>query len=580
MKWYCQISVNRLTGCLDFQNQEDILPAIKEYIACYNAQDNKPSFPGTDTFLFYLVVHKGRDLYYNGYNERYIFKQDELALNELPTVHMSTLDLLATECNLRYKCFVDSSIWHYYVPIKISADRKGYDFQRFEQAIKEISENSSNQLYNFSISKEFAEFNARMLKMSYIQSFHHVVSHANYISPFLFHSEGEMKKRLIIKNPPDESCVFHQYLTRYKWRILLIDDYANESLLKDVSVDNDKVLNPHGKLKIIINDLNKIEKYNIAWCRASFGGTSASQQNDLQSTDIHLDWNYEYGADKKEEPNIYIICVYTIEDAEKIIKHLRFDLILLDYLLGEHPEKARRTYSYELLRKIEEHSEFYKQSHWIGPLNKFYFMHISAFVPAISERLQEQGLVRNTSYWHIARGACPTNTPYLFLYYLYRLMGNRYNEMCFEKESNKKGHTLIDLLQQIFDSKFKNVKQKAANLFNSLLNLRNKYDIMKHDVYDEDSDRDWLHKRGSLLVYTMFPDIKCYSNAFWEHIQQLIYLIAFGTVRQWPEMWEEYVFVRDRLEKAEQAANASSSDTNRLLSDKIEDYIIQLRNQQ
>ena len=91
---------------------------------------------------------------------------------------------------------------------------------------------------------------------------------------------------------------------------------------------------------------------------------------------------------------------------------------------------------------------------------------------------------------------------------------------------------------------------------------------MKHDVYDEDSDLDWLHKRGSLLVYSLFPDIKCYSNAFWEHMQQ-------------PEMWEEYVFVRDRLKEAEQkvqTVNNCPFRKVRLLSDKIEDYIIQLRN--
>ena len=28
-----------------------------------------------------------------------------------------------------------------------------------------------------------------------------------------------------------------------------------------------------------------------------------------------------------------------------------------------------------------------------------------------------------------------------------------------------------------------------------------------------------------------------------EHLTQLAYLTAFGTVRQWPEMWEEYQFI-------------------------------------
>jgi hypothetical protein len=28
-----------------------------------------------------------------------------------------------------------------------------------------------------------------------------------------------------------------------------------------------------------------------------------------------------------------------------------------------------------------------------------------------------------------------------------------------------------------------------------------------------------------------------------EHVTHMVYLTAFGTVRQWPEIWEEYRFV-------------------------------------
>lgn len=589
MEWYCQISVNRQTGCLDFQSigrnqkQQNILPAIKEYIECYNTYDNKQTLAGKSTFCFFLVVHKMNDLYYNKNNgERYIFRQKELVLDRInnkeqiyPIIHLSIIDFIKNDLIFRYKCFPDSSIWNYYVPIEVTDNR--YNFQRFEQAVKEISENTLNRLYDFSISKEFADFNARLLQVSYIRSFDNKPNkgHADFISPFLFHSEWEMKRRIKEGNVSDESDVSCKYLTLCKWRILLVDDYANKSLLKDDSEDN-KDLSPHGKLKIIINDINKIGKHNIAWCTPFPDGIS--KRDDIQSTDIH--WSYKETA-CNIAPNIYIVYVQTKDEALMIMRHFKFDFILLDYLLGNHPKEARREYSYELLKEIERSLSHNEQSYWIGPQNRFYFMHISAFVPAISERLQEQGLIRDTPYWHIARGACPTNTPYLFLYYLYRLMGKRYTEMSLEKESGMSGHTLVDFLNNIFDDDFKKVKYRASKHFNTFLNLRNKYDIMKHDVCDEDSNLDWLHKRGSLLVYSLFPDIKCYSNAFWEHMQQLIYLVAFGTVRQWPEMWEEYVFVRDRLKEAEQkvqTVNNCPFRKVRLLSDKIEDYIIQLRN--
>lgn len=603
MTWDCQISVDRQTGYLDIiesvnNDRQCVLPAIKEYIECYNTLYEKPSLMGSGTFQFYLVIHRCSDLYYDKYTEendreRYVFKQKELVFDreKLPIIHLSIFDLFNTNCRLRYKRFIDSSIWNYYVPIEVGSE--GYNFQRFKHAIKEISENALNKLYDFPISKEFVDLNARLLQISYIKNFDDKShkGHANFISPFLFHSEWKMRDRIKKDKPQNESNVFHKYLTHHKWRILLVDDYANTSLMKDES-SNSEGLDPHGKLKIIINDINKIGAYNIAWCSPSPNDFSIIRQNTSHLEDIHLQWKYE-NTDNNSETNIYIVYVQTKEEAWIITKYFKFDFILLDYLLGESGDVNQREYTYELLDKIREEYDNVQKNNklsipekrialsWIAPLNKLYFMYISAFVPAISERLQEQGLIRDTPYWHIARGACPTNTPYLFLYYLYRLMEKRYNEMSLGKESGMSGHTLVDFLNNIFDDDFKKVKYRASKYFNTLLNLRNKYDIMKHDVYDEDSDLDWLHKRGSLLVYSLFPDIKCYSNAFWEHMQQLIYLVAFGTVRQWPEMWEEYVFVRDRLKEAEQkvqSVNNCPFRKVRLLSDKIEDYIILLRN--
>jgi hypothetical protein len=45
----------------------------------------------------------------------------------------------------------------------------------------------------------------------------------------------------------------------------------------------------------------------------------------------------------------------------------------------------------------------------------------------------------------------------------------------------------------------------------------------------------------------------------------LVYLTAFGTIRQWSDMWEEYMLIKDRLKD------------NKLLTDKIEEYIISLK---
>ena len=61
-------------------------------------------------------------------------------------------------------------------------------------------------------------------------------------------------------------------------------------------------------------------------------------------------------------------------------------------------------------------------------------------------------------------------------------------------------------------------------------------------------------------------------GAMLEHLLQLVHLTAFGTVRQWPEIWEEYqYFVRTFVVKDE-----NKKDLNNLTKD-IEKYIIDLK---
>lgn len=43
-----------------------------------------------------------------------------------------------------------------------------------------------------------------------------------------------------------------------------------------------------------------------------------------------------------------------------------------------------------------------------------------------------------------------------------------------------------------------------------------------------------------------------------EHLVQLVHLVAFGTVRQWPEIWEEYVYITSQIREC--IINESISD--------------------
>ena len=580
---------------------------------------------------------------------------------KLPMIHITIFDILKESENMsyineyvyrrssRFKSIMDSSIWNYYLPITTPA----ITTERFKNIVKKIHDNVQKKLYRYCVANEYAELNARLVQNSYLSRELHV--HGFSVSPFVFHSEYEIEKDLLKrlakvcindksrynkKDLEDEKVreikieKYNAFCFGAKWRILLLDDYANEKL-KEINgntenvniIDNEHQIKEEskvvtGKLKIIIDDLRSIGCADIVWCCP----TEYEIENKWAVNGKQKSWKW-YDSNgvalkKYTDPDIVIVCAKTVKTALKLLVFQRYDIILLDYLLAERNDKKDREYSYYLLKilyelkKYSESGESYGGTineslckaigiklyqsvnekfvyqiegvggecrnmnikNLFGPDNRLYFMHISAFVYAIQERLQEQHLLRSESFWHIARGACPTNTPKLFLFYLYRVMEKRYESITMQ-EGECVG-SLIDFLSEIFEEG--RPRMKCVNKFNTLLNLRAQYNRIKNDVYKE--ERELLNMkageelingcspldcRSSRLICSTFHDILYYGNSFWEHLQHLIYLIAYGTIRQWTEMWEEYTFIKPRLmlndEKGEKVCKA------------IEEYIIALK---
>lgn len=565
----------------------------------------------------------------------------------VPILHWSVCDVFDLENTPlkevakvpRYVKYFDSSIWHYYYPFfRWQACQKQWSEDDGEERLlwifREMYRNACRNLYSLTNASEFRELNKRLMKEAFLAG----SAHGQAVSPFVFHSEFEVKAR-IEKEKRDfdagNKCRTDLF-GGTKWRILLVDDHANKFLKETerkkllelpspygdcqaVDWDEEKMrtrMCPMGKLRIIYDLLLSVKKdCRIIWSSPSKNDVSKIAQH-LSAANSKLaaplEWNYVGETDcEKGNFDIAIVCAHDVESALTLLSYARFDIVLLDYLLGSR--KNGREYSYTLLKKIKhrweqeesredkpEEEKDDKQKNFpptlFGPNGKLFFMHISAFVPAIAERLQEQMLVRDTKYWHIARGACPINTPQLFLFYFFSLMEKRYSELNGNKEPagessvSTQTSTLVGLLYAIFGpdgaagrAGFISVKNNAVKRFNELLGLRRRYDILRrNDVVREDPARDWCHRKGSLLVYSLFPDIECYSNSCWEHVQHLIYLIAFGTVRQWPEMWEEYLFVRERLQAAERIMEDRIRHypffDGEMLTDKIEKYIVGLKN--
>jgi hypothetical protein len=129
-------------------------------------------------------------------------------------------------------------------------------------------------------------------------------------------------------------------------------------------------------------------------------------------------------------------------------------------------------------------------------------------------------------------------------------MYDQVNEMTQNLE-DKKVFTLIDLLLIIYKNE-KQARQNATKYFDAILKIRLNYNTFKYDVSIDnfESNKKMKPENQSLLIKSLFPDVEFYDHAFWEHIMHLVYLTAFGTIRQWHEMWEEFMLIKPYLQKA------------------------------
>lgn len=88
--------------------------------------------------------------------------------------------------------------------------------------------------------------------------------------------------------------------------------------------------------------------------------------------------------------------------------------------------------------------------------------------------------------------------------------------------------------------------------------------------------------KSSLLIYSAFKVVHHFSEAFFDHLQHLVYLTAFGTIRQWQDMWEEYVFVYKELYDydnyvVEYDEDKSIIKRGKMICNAIKEYIINLK---
>ena len=187
-----------------------------------------------------------------------------------------------------------------------------------------------------------------------------------------------------------------------------------------------------------------------------------------------------------------------------------------------------------------------------GPHERFYFMFISAYTSAVYERLLAEGLNRNEKYWYIAVGACPTNTPKLFMYNLLKLMEKQLVDSGITKMSPEEIYRVANKIyggETVNNEWAPKVRRNANDYYQDVLRLQYRYKKMLADV-DIPRNGGIFNTNGSVLI-TDFIKKNVNLGGFLEHFTQMVHLTAFGTVRQWHEIWEEYIYFKSQFNISE-----------------------------
>lgn len=494
--------------------------------------------------------------------DKFIFAQYKLLKQEssigvgkiLPIIHISSTNLIEDYHNEfvhvpRFSSIMESSIWNYYFCFKdyyelaelpqLEAERDslngmltnpGCDKNSISERLKDLDlkishrkEKASdgnkyvanilqsitiNQIrgyYDLAITHEYADLNARLTQQSYICDQN---GHGKSVSPFIFHSERKMRQRYEEKEFKEKI----NSLLAHSWRILLVDDKWEEklSLARKGGASN----------------TNKFDIIKRQFEEMGFSIVNLSHKE----------------RSEKKAPHLFIESVPDVEGALKKMSEKKYDIVLLDYLLDLTSQGKPIEYGYEVLTSLKENVKLQQK----GPQKRNFFMFISAFTTAVDERLLAAGLTRSEDYWYISEGACPTNTPEQFKYYIANLMWKRLDDSGIKDLSADAIYTLLNdiFLPKGKDGPQTSVRKRANDNYRRILSLLYHYHRLLGDVGKND---ELPFTSGSVLV-TEFMIAHPQIGGLLEHLVQLVHITAFGTVRQWPEMWEEYLYCKAQFD--------------------------------
>ena len=443
---------------------------------------------------------------------RYRKKQKDNNYHVCPIVFITLLNLFNDENRKYFNLdkrikYLDNSIWQYYVPVENLDDL-------LKETISTIHKNYEMHLYDMVVAQEFVEFQSRLMKNSYIENLG--AGHEKHIAPFVFHSETEMKKKANEKMKEIYEKIGNNIKEfTFMFNVLLIDDFANQSLNT-----NSKIELVHSKEKIILELFDNKGEIKIEKITLKLNIDSTSHTNVLDDVIKRITTNSE---EKKK----------------------KYDILFLDYLLGEKDDRER-----ELGSELFIDKKFKVLTKHKGPMDKYWVLPITSFSKAMLDKMLEAGVNRIHKHWYIFDGADPISTPQLFRYNLIKLIDIQLYQAIVSKQDIINfilaNLTLVynDTDKTIAESNFaQEFRLNAKRLYGIFMHRFGIKEALKHDAQSGSAFAQ------SVINYYEKNDDAFEAQRFYEYTRKLIYLIGYATHQATPQMYNLLNYIVSAIPK-------------------------------
>ena len=400
--------------------------------------------------------------------------------------------------------------------------------------------------------KEYLEFFLRIQKENWLDK--ETSGHSSHIYPFIYSNERSIREKTKINDELDLLYTNEKdvYTGGYKvrgvtLRILLIDD---------------KIGSQRDCKALLIKNLLELKfdpqkRKDVCWLTPNKDETDSVIIKIIES---YID-DSEQGVDNThekikelDENKIQIIAVKSLSVACQLLgdNKIRFDLILMDYLLKEKNALKEREKATEFwgdgiekyfefsanARNIEKYQSYIENYRNIkdnrGPLHKLWIFPITAFNQTFIDDLRNRGVRLIDYYWNLSRGADPINTPYLFIYSLNKFLQLQLEDAFFSKDE------IIGFLKKSI-TKVKNINK--FDYFSAYMGSEYTVFVEKY------MSRPVIYRDKELSLFAAYMWGNFYSKKdlvslfkLVQHIHKFYHRCAFGTQADFDKMvlyWRE-----------------------------------------